>query len=229
MPVHLQREIQRLKKQVLQLCAAVEFDLRQAVKSVCDRDSKLATQVIERDIEIDQAEVDVEEECLKILALHQPVAIDLRFIVAVLKLNNDLERIGDLAVNIAERALRLNALPKIEIPFNLAGLAEKTQAMFRLSLDALVDMNAHIAADVCGMDDEVDTINREMYDQVKSAIRSHPEQADGLIALLSVSRSLERVADHATNISEDVLYMVDGHIARHGKELGKQHPQAAGV
>jgi phosphate transport system protein len=221
MPIHLQREIERLKKLILSLSATVEKSLRQAVKSIADRDTGLAKQVIENDIEVDQTEIDVEEECLKILALHQPVAIDLRFIVAVLKMNNDLERIGDLAVNIAERALLLNAQVKIDFPFDFSGIAEKTQTMLRSSLDAMVNLNPPLAREVCALDDEVDAINRKMYDQVKAAIQERPENVDSLIALLSVSRYLERIADHATNIAEDVLYMIEGRIARHGRELGK--------
>jgi phosphate transport system protein len=219
MPIHLQREIERLKKLVLSLSAIVEKSLRLAVKSIATRDTALANQVVQGDLEIDQEEIDVEEECLKILALHQPVAVDLRYIVAVLKLNNDLERIGDLAVNIAERALILNAHPRIDVPFDFPGIAEKTQTMLRSSLDALVHMNPKLARQVCALDDEVDAINRQMYDQVKAAILAHPENVDSLIALLSVSRYLERIADHATNIAEDVLYMTEGHIARHGREL----------
>lgn len=227
MPVHLQREVERLKQQVLSLSAVVENSVRLAVKSVAERNSAVASQVIENDVKIDQAEIDVEEECLKILALHQPVAIDLRYIVAVLKMNNDLERIGDLAVNIAERAIFLNARMKIDIPFDFTGIAQKTQAMFRSSLDALVNMDAGLARQVCSLDDEVDEINRQMYDQVKGMIREHPEHVDALIALLSISRYLERIADHATNIAEDVLYMIQGHIVRHGLELGKLNEDAA--
>ena len=222
MPIHLQREIERLKKLLLGLCAVVEENLRLAMKSIVRRESQLATQVIGRDLEIDHQEIDVEEECLKILALHQPVAADLRFIVAALKMNNDLERIGDLAVNIAQRALILNDLPPVEIPFDLSGLAEKSQKMFHDSLDALVNLNAQQARDVCAMDDQVDAINRQMYDQVKDMIRSHVEHLDALIALLSVSRYLERIADHATNIAEDVLYMLEGRIVSHGREFQRQ-------
>ncbi len=221
MPIHMQREIEKLKNLALSLCANVEECVRQAVRSVTARDSGLAEQVIQRDIDVDRVEIDVEEECLKILALHQPVATDLRYIVAVLKLNNDLERIGDLAVNIAERALFLNTQPKTEVPFDLGGIAEKTERMFRSSLDALVNLDAGLARQVCAMDDEVDAINRTMYDQVKQMIRTNPERLDALIALLSVSRYLERIADHATNIAEDVLYMIEGQIVRHGREFGR--------
>lgn len=221
MPVHLQREIERLKKLLLSLCAVVEESVLRAVQAVAVRDKATAEDVIRNDVAIDQAEMDVEEECLKILALHQPVAIDLRYIIAVLKLNNDLERIGDLAVNIAERAVFLSGQLPIEIPFDFSGIARKTQSMLRDSLDALVNMDGAMARRVCALDDEVDEINRQMYDQVKTSIRRHPEHLDSLIALLSVSRYLERIADHATNISEDVLYMIEGHIVRHAREFKK--------
>lgn len=218
MPHRLQREIEKLKKKILSLCAEVEENVRMAVKSIEDRDAALAEKVVGGDPEIDQSEVDLEEDCLKILALHQPVAIDLRFIIAVLKINNDLERIGDLAVNIAERAQFLSSQPRIAIPFDLEALAEKTQDMLRKSLDSLVNLNTALARDVCRTDDEVDAINREMYDLVKDAIRAHPDQLDILIPYLSVSRYLERIADHATNIAEDVVYMIEGVITRHSAD-----------
>jgi phosphate transport system protein len=208
-------EIEKLKKKILSLGAAVENKVTMAVQSIENKDSVLAEKVIAMDTEIDQAEVDLEEDCLKVLALHQPVAIDLRFIIAVLKINNDLERIGDLAVNIAERAKFLSTRTGIAIPFDLETQARKTQQMLQKSLDSLVNLNAVLAREVCRADDEVDEINREMYDLIKNAIRSHPEQLDILIPYLSISRYLERIADHATNIAEDVIYMIEGEIARH--------------
>jgi len=216
MSQHLHREIEQLKKKILALGATVENSVREAVSAVERRDPQLAERIIRRDKEIDQLEVDLEEDCLKILALHQPVAIDLRFIVAVLKINNDLERIGDLSVNLAERAQLLGESPQIMVPFDFVAIAEKTQQMLRLSLDSLVNLSASTARDVCRMDDEVDTLNREAFNLVKNAIRRGPEHADVLIAYLSVSRYLERIADHATNIAEDVIYMTEGFIARHG-------------
>lgn len=218
MAQHLQREIDKLKKEILSLGATVENSVQMAVKAIDERDSDLAEKVIESDFDIDRAEVELEEDCLKVLALHQPVAIDLRFIIAVLKINNDLERIGDLAVNIAERVRFLSSQPDIRIPFDLQGLVEKTRWMLRYSLDSLVKLDTTIARQVCTADDEVDNINREMYDLVKDAIRAHPEHLDALIPYLSVSRYLERIADHATNIAEDVIYMVEGVIARHRAE-----------
>ena len=230
MPIHLHREIERLKKQILSLCAFVEDGLHQAVKSVIDRDPELARKVIESDIQVDHAEIDVEEECLKILALHQPVAIDLRYIIACLKMNNDLERIGDLAVNIAKRAIFISKGSAFQVPYDLMGLGEKTQAMFRASLDALVNMDAKAAKDVCVLDDEIDDLNRDALRKTEEMIRKHPEHLESLVALISVSRALERIADHATNIAEDVVYMSEGRIARHGREFSEEgKPGQAGT
>lgn len=222
---HLQREIGRLKRQILAISAVVEESVHKAVKTLQERDEELARSVIETDLEIDQMEVYMEEECLKILALHQPVGSDLRLIVAILKINNDLERIGDLAVNIAERAAFLATHEKIDLPLDFPLMAEKAKAMLRRSLDALVERNADLAHRVCAADDEVDAINREAYTRVEEAIRRHPEQTESLIQLLSASRHLERIADHATNIAEDVLYMMEGEIVRHKAEDYQPHSQ----
>jgi len=218
MPRHLQREIEKLKKKILGLGAVVEESVQKAVRAMQDRDVELANKIINNDVETDRMEVDVEEECLKILALYQPVATDLRFIVAVLKINNDLERIGDLAVNIAERGAFLATQGRINIPFNFDDMVAKTQSMLKRSLDALVNHDAELAREVCLADDEVDAINRQMYIQVQDGIRAHPEQLEALIHLLSTSRHLERIADHATNIAEDVIYMIEGEIVRHRTE-----------
>jgi len=218
MSAHLKKEIDNLKKELLTLCGMVEDSFWQAVKSIKTRDVKLAEKVINSDIEIDQMEVKVEENCLKILALHQPVAIDLRFIITALKINNDLERIGDLAVNIAERSQFLSAQKQLDMLFDFEVMAEKTQAMVKKSIDALVNIDCNLASKVCQADDEIDAINREMYDQVKDQIKQTPENIETLIHLLSVSRHLERIADHATNIAEDVIYMVKGEIVRHKTE-----------
>ena len=148
MTVHIKREIDKLKKMLMSLCEVVEESLRQAVKSIRDRDEKLAEKVIETDIEIDHMEVDIEEECLKILALYQPVAIDLRFIITALKINNDLERIGDLAVNLAERSKFLAGRQSENIPFDFDEMTEKTKSMLHKSLEALVNMDAKLAYEV---------------------------------------------------------------------------------
>jgi len=223
MPLHLQREIEGLKKEILSLGAMVELSVREATLAIETGDEVLARNVIEKDVKIDQKEVEVEESCLKILALYQPVAIDLRFIIAVLKINNDLERVGDLAVNIAERAAFLATQPKVSVSLDFAGMANKAQLMLKESLDALVNMSADLAREVCASDDEIDTMNRQMYLIVQDGIRQHPEQLESLIHLLSASRHLERIADHATNIAEDVIYMIEGEIVRHKTEEYKSH------
>jgi len=215
MPRHLQREIERLKKKILELSALVEDSVRKAVKSIAERNADIAQKIIDTDQAIDQMEVDIEEDCLKILALNQPVAIDLRFIVAVLKINNDLERVGDLASNIAERAIFLSGRVKIDIPFDYPGMTELAQSMLKKSLDALVNMDSKMAREVLITDDRIDSMHREMYFQIAEGIRKNPEQLDSYINLLAVSRQLERIADHATNIAEDAIYMIDGEIVRH--------------
>jgi len=213
--VHMFREIDKLKKEILALGASVEEAVQRAVQSVIDRNARLASEVVEMDQEIDQAEVDIEEECLKILALHQPVAVDLRFIVAVLKINSDLERIGDLAVNVAKQGRYLATRERLEIPFDFEGMAAKTQRMLKGALDALVNMDAVLAKGVCAADDEVDEINRNMFAKVESAIRGNLDRLNDWIRLFAISRNMERIADHATNIAEDVIYMTEGEIVRH--------------
>jgi len=215
MPVRLQKELQKLKKRILSLGTMVEERVRMAIKAVQTRDDNLGRKIIDADREIDEIEVEIEEECLKILALHQPVAVDLRFIAAVIKINNDLERIGDQAVNIAERVVSIARRPPVTVPFDYKLMAEKTEAMLRESLDALVNLDADLAHKVCLKDDEVDDMNREIYDKVKEAISSHPGRVGYFINLLLVSRHLERIADLTTNIAEEVIYMVEGEISRH--------------
>ena len=225
MSVHLQREIERLKKRLLTICALVEEQAEMAVRSLTTRDSDLARQVSERDHEIDRSEVEVEEDCLKVLALYQPVAVDLRWIVSAMKINNDLERIGDLAVNIARKTLAISALPPCEISYDVTGIWEKTQAMLHDSIDALVSLDANLAIGVCGRDDEVDAMKREMRLWAQDMVRKQPDRVDFFFNLMAVARNLERIADLATNIAEDVIYMAEGRIIRHGLGLGP-HPVA---
>lgn len=215
MSKNLESEIESLKKKILSICAIVEENVRDSIKSLVHRDTALATKVIDTDEEIDALEVMLEEECLKTLALYQPVAKDLRFIIAVFNINNDLERIGDLAVNIAERALSLASCSKIDIPFDYTQMAEKVLHMVKNSLDSLVDMDPELARQVCEEDNEVDIINREAYTKVQERIRQYPERVDCLIQFPAISSELERIADHATNIAEEVIYLAKGEIVRH--------------
>jgi phosphate transport system protein len=218
MTIHLIREVEHLKKMLLELSALVEDSVWQAVKAIEKRDAALANQVIDADTAIDQVEVEIEEECLKVLALHQPVASDLRFLVAVLKMNNDLERIGDLAVNIAERAAYLATQTRMTAPFDFPAMVEKARRMLKNSLDALVNEDVNLAREVCAADDEVDALNRKMYELVEKEGQENPQDLNGLLHLLSTSRHLERIADLATNIAEDVIYMATGEIVRHRSE-----------
>jgi len=219
----MDREVGKLKKHILSLSAMVEDRVQRAVESFSTRDDKLAACIIDEDNDVDQMEVDIEEECLKLLALYQPVAIDLRFVIAVLKINNDLERIGDEAVNIAERALYLAQHEPVGIHFDFTEMTAKTQVMLRHSLDSLVSLDPALAREVGASDDEVDDLNRLIYLQVQQAMSQHPEKVEQLIHYLSISRHLERIADYATNIAEDVVYMIEGEIVRHKPEVFKTH------
>lgn len=215
---HLQREIDRLKRKVLALGALVEENLRLAFQAIDQRDADKARRVIATDVLIDQNEVDVEEECLKVLALYQPVAGDLRFVAAVIKINSELERIGDLAENIAKRALQLLDEPAVAPPHTVAVMADRTGTILERALDALVRQDAVTAREVLVADREIDELYRQLLDELKTLLRDRDhldERLEAVVLLFSVARYLERLADHATNIAEDVLYMVEGEIQRH--------------
>jgi phosphate transport system protein len=219
---HLQREIDRLKRKVLALGALVEDNLRSAFQAIEQRDPAKARRAIATDLVIDQNEVDVEEECLKILALYQPVAGDLRFLVAVIKITSELERIGDLGSNIAERALQLVDEHPVPVPNGFAVMADRTGTILEKALDALVRQDALTARLVLAADDEVDLLYRDLIEELKAIIRADPEHLDAIVLLFSVARYLERLADHATNIAEDVLFMVEGEICRHQAPEGTE-------
>jgi phosphate transport system protein len=212
---HLHAEVERLKKKILSLGAMVEERVAMAIKAIETNDAELSKKLIAADREIDETEVEVEEECLKIIALHQPVAVDLRFISAVIKINNDLERIADEAVNIAERVENISKSPPVSATFDFPTMAERAQNMLKNSLDALVNLDVDQAYQVTLADDEVDDMNQEICAQVKNAICEQADHADSLINSLLISRHLERIADHATNIAEEVIYLIEGIIPRH--------------
>ncbi len=229
MAQHLVREIDKLKKKVLSLASHVEDNVRIAVKAVAERDQAMACKVIEGDHDIDVAEVDVEEECLKILALYQPVAHDLRYIVAILKINRDLERIGDLAVNIAERGIQMISKPRPNSTFDLGAMSDKCEQMVARSLDAMINRDANLARELwLSDDDQIDRMMANAFDQVEKEIRAHPEYTEPLMNMLSVARSLERIADHSTNIAKDTIYMVEGEIVRHRKRKIREQMLANG-
>ncbi len=213
---HFQRELDRIKKSILSLGALVEERVRMAIKAIETRDAKIATNIIQSDYEIDEAEVEIEEECLKILALYQPVAVDLRFIIAVIKINNELESIGDQAVNIAERVEVISKYDDLDVVFDYSLMAEKAENMLNMSIDALVNMDLDLAFKVLILDDEVDQIKNDAYDRIKKTMGNYTDKFGFLINLLLISRHLERLADHVTNIAEEVIYMIEGEIVRHG-------------
>jgi len=216
--VRLRRKIEKLNGQLLALGAQVEEGVHLAVKAIERRDADMAARVIDGDSEIDGKEVDLEEECLEILALHQPVAIDLRHIIAVLKINKDLERAGDLAVNIAETAIDISGRLNMAVPKDYFVMAQQTQRMLKKSLDAFVNMSVETAREVLAEDDDVDHKKHTLHKQFEERVLQEPDLIQPLIHLFLVSRHLERIADLATNIAEEVIYMVTGEIIRHGRK-----------
>jgi phosphate transport system protein len=211
----LHKEMAELEKQLLALTAMVEESVQLAFQALVKLDTALAEKLIRSDEEINRMEVDLEEECLKLLALHQPVAKDLRMIVAVLKINNNLERIADQAVNISERALAVAREPRVTCPLNLSDMAQMVLAMLAKALDSLIDSDVELARDVLELDEDVDNLHGLNYQLFKDHIRQHPDTIDTVLNYLTVSRHLERIADLATNIAEDVIYLNQGEIIRH--------------
>jgi phosphate transport system protein len=215
MSKHLERDLEELQRDLMAMAGAVEEAIQKAIKSLRTRDEALAQEVVDGDNLIDEEENRVEEECLKMLALHQPVAIDLRRITAALKINIELERMADLAEELAERGMHLAKLPTIPIPAKLQSMTDLTTSMVRQSLDAFVNLDVRLARTVCRLDDEVDRFNSEIIDELIRAMRNSPNMVEAGISLFSAVRHLERIADHATNIAEDVVYLVQGEIIRH--------------
>jgi len=214
---HIERQIESLKERILRVGTMVEEAISKSITALINRDVHLAQRVMANDEEIDRMEVEVEEECLKILALYQPVAADLRFVVAVLKINNDLERMGDLAKNIAKRVAQL-AGQEIELPAEIRSMAMQAQEMVKQCLDAVVRGDPALARQVREEDDVVDDGRQRIQRQVMAGIKADPENAESLLRINSVSKHIERIADMATNIAEDVVYMVEGDIVRHRAE-----------
>ncbi|MFO7822146.1 MAG: phosphate signaling complex protein PhoU [Lentisphaeria bacterium] len=225
MLTHLHKEIDRLENRVLELGAVVEENINKAVRAFEGRDIEVARQVIESDKEVDEMEVELEEECLKMLALYQPVAVDLRVIISALKINNDLERVGDLAANIAKCTEPYAEYPAITPPVDIHAMAQKALALLRSSLDAFVQLDMDLAYKVRQQDNEVDAYDREVEIRVKEAIKKQPEYDEGYLQIIWVGRHIERVADHATNIAEDIIYMLKGEIVRHKKNGKTEAPK----
>jgi len=219
MSLHLNRDLDKLQKRILSLAGDVEAFVEKTISALFNRDADLARQLMDGDSAIDAEENLIEEDCLKILALHQPVAIDLRRVATILKINSDLERMADLAGNIAERVNSLSRLESpVPIPAGLRTMADLASSMTRDALDAFVNLDASAAKRVCRMDDSLDRYNTEIILEVIEYMKKSPENVEPGLNLFSVVRQLERIGDHATNIAEDVVYLVEGSIIRHRPE-----------
>ena len=212
---HIEHQIAQLKDSILRFGTIVEESISRSNIALFKQDIALAQKVIVNDAEIDRLEVELEEECLKVLALYQPVAADLRFVVAVLKINNDLERIGDLASNIAKTVSQLTTTGPLELPEEISRMAKQVEEMVKNSLDAVVKADTNLARQVRREDDIVDAGRHTVRKLVMQQIKKDPEKVEGLLQINSISKHLERIADMATNIAEDVIYMVEGEIVRH--------------
>jgi phosphate transport system protein len=212
-----EEELKKLRDEILYMGGLVEDQIQKAVKSLVDRDSDLAQVIIERDHEVNRLDVEIDEVCIRLLALHQPAGRDLRFITTGLKITTDLERIGDMAVNICERALELNQEPQLKPYIDIPRMAGIAQRMIRESLDAFVREDTELALKVCKDDDEVDQLNAQIFRETLTFMIQDPQTISRAIKISSVSKYLERIADHATNIAEIVIFMVRGKSIRHMK------------
>jgi len=219
MSVHLQADLNALHKDLLSMSASVEEMIHQAVAQLSEPSIEEAKALMDRDTDIDRWDVVIEENCLKMLALHQPVAIDLRRITTVLKLVAELERVADLAVNISERACGLLDAPEVVVPDELKEMAQQSVNMLHRAIDAYVALDSRMAREVCSEDDEIDDANESLINYLIQQMHVQPDRLDALLHLFSAVRQVERVADHATNIAEDVVYLVEGRIIRHARKL----------
>ncbi|MCI0359021.1 MAG: phosphate signaling complex protein PhoU [Planctomycetaceae bacterium] len=222
MSKHLQRDMDRLNQELLSISSMVEEMIDKATLALSERRYELADQVVGSDSFVDQHEVHVEEECLKMLALHQPVAVDLRRIATVMKVNNDLERIADLAVSIAQRAKAMDEFPAFPIPEQLPRMVVLATQMVRGAMDAFVNMDTAAARRIMAMDTSVDQLNRDLIGVLEALMQKRPETVPAAVHCFSAVRHIERIADHATNIAEDVVYLVEGDIVRHKHKHAQQ-------
>ena len=212
---HFHEELDSLKQTLLAMGALVEDQIRRVMRALIERDHALARNVIERDAQVNAYDVEVDEKCVELLALHQPAAGDLRFLTTAMKIVTDLERIGDQAVNIAQRAIELNLEPQLKPYIDLPRMAEKAQTMVKESLDAFVARDTELARRVCSEDAAVDALNHQIFRELLTFMMEDPKTIPRAIRLILVARFLERVADHATNIAEMVIYMVESKMVRH--------------
>ena len=215
MTVHLERDLDSLKKDIVHLGSLVQSSTQSVIEFLRTKSEQQLQSVLESEEQINGLEVDIEENCLKILALHQPVAIDLRFIIVIMKVNNDLERMGDQAVNISQRVKSLMDGPKLPISLPIDEMTNAVQKMVSLSLEALVSQDPAIARKVVDMDDIVDDLNAQTYDLIRETIQADPSLVTSAMSMATISSNLERIGDLCTNIAEEVIFMVEGQVIRH--------------
>ena len=215
MSKHLEREVKRLRERLISQFTVVEQMIQLAVRSLVERRVDFADRVLESDARVDDLDVRIEEECLKVLALHQPVAFDMRWLVSVIKVNGELERMGDTACNIAERAKALCGFPLFVVPDELSEMVDTSIKMVRRALDSFINCDSKMASDVIQMDDIVDALNRVVIDQLHDVMKSDSELIEPAVHCFSASRHLERIGDLAEGVCEEVIYLVEGEIVRH--------------
>ena len=218
MSLHFQKEMEHLHRDILAMCSTVEENITEAVNGLKKRSAGLAEELRIRDREVNELDVRIEEECLKILALYNPVANDLRRVCSVLKIIGELERVGDIAVNLAERSAAISGHPNFPMPSRLSEMSQDALTMLHDSIDSYVELDADKARRVIAHDDVVDRLNVELLQELRDDMANDSAHVDPGMHLFSAIRNLERVADHATNISEDVVYLIEGDIIRHGRK-----------
>lgn len=212
------REIARIKKRLLDLGALVEEQVKMSKQALLAGDVELARKVLETEDQIDQLEVDLQEECFKVLALHQPVAVDLRFLVAVLKFNNDLERIADLSANNAKRAIKLAGLGVTTLAYDFEEMATIARQMLQLALTAFVDIDADATAEIFSFEKTINKLHKQNTKIIQKTLTENPQESEALIHQLVISRNMERIGDLATNLAEEIIYVARGEIVRHSDE-----------
>jgi phosphate transport system protein len=213
--VRLEEEISKLKKMLFEMATSVEEMIAKSIKALKDKNMIMAEEVIKSDIKINDMEIEIDNQCIKILALYHPEAEDLRTVTMIMKINNDLERIGDHAVNIAEKTIYLADKPPVKPLIDIPRMADKAIEMLQESLDAFVNKDAKLAIDICKKDDEVDALEPQIVRELVTYIISDPQTIDRALTLILIAREIERVADLATNIAEDTYYIASGHTLKH--------------
>lgn len=212
---YFDEELKALKEKILRMGALVEDQIANAIKSLVERDSDLARNVIANDHRVNAMDVEVDEDCLRLIALHQPMAGDLRFLTTAMKISTELERMSDLAENISERAIELNEEPQLKPYIDIPRMAEHAQRMVKETLDAFVNRDSTLARKVCGDDDFVDGLTHQLFRELLTYMIEDPHTITRAVRITFIAKYLERIADHSTNIAELVVYLVEGKIIRH--------------